>query len=80
MSSTVDLNSDVGESYGAWKVGDDEAILKVNPEVEAEMERVYYPAAAAVLTEAERRARKAPPIIRDHRIGRQNRCEANLVE
>ena len=29
MASAVDLNSDVGESYGAWKVGDDEAILRV---------------------------------------------------
>lgn len=29
MSSSVDLNSDVGESYGAWTVGDDTAILTV---------------------------------------------------
>lgn len=27
MTAAVDLNSDVGESYGAWKVGDDDAIL-----------------------------------------------------
>jgi UPF0271 protein len=25
----VDLNSDVGESYGVWKLGDDEAMLRV---------------------------------------------------
>jgi 5-oxoprolinase (ATP-hydrolysing) subunit A len=25
----VDLNSDVGESYGAWKLGDDDAMLRI---------------------------------------------------
>ncbi len=25
--TTLDLNSDMGESYGAWKMGDDEAVL-----------------------------------------------------
>jgi UPF0271 protein len=25
----IDLNSDVGESYGAWRLGDDEALLQV---------------------------------------------------
>jgi UPF0271 protein len=27
MTSTIDLNSDVGESYGAWTMGQDEAVL-----------------------------------------------------
>lgn len=27
--STIDLNSDIGESFGAWSMGDDEAILDV---------------------------------------------------
>jgi 5-oxoprolinase (ATP-hydrolysing) subunit A len=27
--STVDLNSDVGESFGRWQLGDDEAVLRV---------------------------------------------------
>lgn len=27
--STIDLNSDLGESFGAWKMGDDEAMLKL---------------------------------------------------
>ncbi|UQN28494.1 LamB/YcsF family protein [Brachybacterium kimchii] len=27
--STIDLNSDIGESFGAWTMGDDEAILDV---------------------------------------------------
>jgi 5-oxoprolinase (ATP-hydrolysing) subunit A len=26
---SVDLNSDVGESYGVWKIGDDEAMLRI---------------------------------------------------
>lgn len=26
---TIDLNSDLGESYGAWRMGDDEAMLSV---------------------------------------------------
>ena len=26
---SVDLNSDVGESYGRWRLGDDEAVLRV---------------------------------------------------
>lgn len=25
----IDLNSDLGESFGAWSMGDDEAILDV---------------------------------------------------
>ncbi|PWH06120.1 LamB/YcsF family protein [Brachybacterium endophyticum] len=27
--SSIDLNSDIGESFGAWRMGDDEAILDV---------------------------------------------------
>jgi UPF0271 protein len=27
MSMTVDLNSDVGESFGAWTIGDDVHVL-----------------------------------------------------
>jgi UPF0271 protein len=27
MSMTIDLNSDVGESFGRWRLGDDEAVL-----------------------------------------------------
>ena len=27
--STVDLNSDVGESFGRWRLGDDEGVLAV---------------------------------------------------
>jgi UPF0271 protein len=27
--SVVDLNSDVGESFGRWQLGDDEAVLRV---------------------------------------------------
>lgn len=27
--TTMDLNSDLGESFGAWRMGDDEAILRV---------------------------------------------------
>lgn len=29
MSEVVDLNSDVGESFGRWRLGDDEAVLEV---------------------------------------------------
>lgn len=29
MQKTVDLNADMGESFGAWTVGDDAALLKV---------------------------------------------------
>jgi 5-oxoprolinase (ATP-hydrolysing) subunit A len=29
MSPTVDLNADLGESFGAWRLGDDEAMLAV---------------------------------------------------
>jgi len=29
MTRTIDLNSDLGESYGPWNMGDDEAILRV---------------------------------------------------
>lgn len=29
MTTAVDLNSDVGESYGVWKVGDDEGMMRV---------------------------------------------------
>ena len=29
MASQVDLNADVGESYGQWRLGDDEAMLRV---------------------------------------------------
>jgi UPF0271 protein len=28
-SSVIDLNADLGESYGAWRLGDDEALLRV---------------------------------------------------
>ncbi|WP_459616774.1 LamB/YcsF family protein [Bordetella sp. 2513F-2] len=28
MNTTLDLNCDMGESYGAWKMGDDEAVLE----------------------------------------------------
>jgi len=28
MTSTIDLNCDMGESYGAWHMGNDEAVLK----------------------------------------------------
>ena len=27
--ATVDLNADLGESYGRWQLGDDEALLRV---------------------------------------------------
>ncbi|WEX74138.1 LamB/YcsF family protein [Sinorhizobium numidicum] len=27
--TTIDLNSDLGESYGAWRMGDDEAMLSI---------------------------------------------------
>jgi UPF0271 protein len=29
MMKTIDLNSDLGESYGAWRMGDDAAMLEV---------------------------------------------------
>jgi len=29
LSSTIDLNSDLGEGFGAWSMGDDEALLDV---------------------------------------------------
>ncbi len=29
MAKTVDLNADMGESYGAWSLGDDESLLKI---------------------------------------------------
>jgi len=29
MAVTVDLNADVGESYGRWRLGDDDALLEV---------------------------------------------------
>jgi len=29
MQATVDLNSDLGESFGAWRMGDDEAMLHI---------------------------------------------------
>jgi len=29
MSNTVDFNSDMGESFGPWKMGDDAALLKI---------------------------------------------------
>lgn len=29
MAQTVDLNADMGESYGPWKMGDDEALLDI---------------------------------------------------
>ena len=29
MNRGVDLNSDMGESFAAWKMGDDEAMLKI---------------------------------------------------
>jgi UPF0271 protein len=29
MQATVDLNSDLGESFGAWRMGDDEAMLRI---------------------------------------------------
>ncbi len=29
MTKQIDLNSDMGEGYGPWKMGDDDAILKV---------------------------------------------------
>ena len=30
--TTMDLNSDLGESFGAWRMGDDEAILRAHTE------------------------------------------------
>ncbi|NLG55553.1 MAG: LamB/YcsF family protein, partial [Rhodococcus sp.] len=27
--TSIDLNSDLGESYGQWRLGDDEAMLNV---------------------------------------------------
>lgn len=27
--AAIDLNSDLGESYGAWRMGDDEAMLAI---------------------------------------------------
>ncbi|MEC9310493.1 MAG: LamB/YcsF family protein, partial [Pseudomonadota bacterium] len=29
MSKTVDLNADMGESFGPWNMGDDQALLDV---------------------------------------------------
>src|ERR1700727_1553525 len=29
VSTVVDLNADLGESYGVWRLGDDEALLEV---------------------------------------------------
>jgi UPF0271 protein len=29
MSPRIDLNSDLGEGFGAWTMGDDEALLGV---------------------------------------------------
>ncbi|MBK4215229.1 LamB/YcsF family protein [Paracoccus caeni] len=29
MTATIDLNSDLGEGYGAWKMGDDAAMLEI---------------------------------------------------
>ena len=29
MTTSVDLNADLGESFGAWQLGDDEAMLDV---------------------------------------------------
>ena len=29
MTAHVDLNSDVGESFGRWQLGDDDAVLDV---------------------------------------------------
>lgn len=29
MSRTIDLNADMGEGFGAWKMGDDEALLNI---------------------------------------------------
>ena len=29
MPRTIDLNSDLGESFGAWTMGDDAALLRV---------------------------------------------------
>jgi UPF0271 protein len=29
MTRTIDLNSDLGEGFGPWRMGDDEAILSV---------------------------------------------------
>ncbi len=29
MAASVDLNADLGESFGAWKLGDDEAMLRL---------------------------------------------------
>ena len=29
MQPVIDLNSDLGESFGAWRVGDDEAMFAV---------------------------------------------------
>jgi lactam utilization protein B len=29
MKPTIDLNADLGESYGAWTMGDDQALLDV---------------------------------------------------
>jgi UPF0271 protein len=29
MARTIDLNSDLGESYGPWRMGDDDAILRI---------------------------------------------------
>ena len=29
MSARVDLNSDVGESFGRWTLGDDEEVIEI---------------------------------------------------
>ncbi|HRM75007.1 MAG TPA: LamB/YcsF family protein, partial [Paracoccus sp. (in: a-proteobacteria)] len=29
MTRAIDLNSDLGEGYGAWKMGDDAAMLGI---------------------------------------------------
>ena len=29
MGATIDLNSDLGEAFGSWKMGDDIALLNI---------------------------------------------------
>jgi len=46
MDAEIDLNSDVGESFGRWRIGDDEAVLALVDQ------RPTWPAASTPATRA----------------------------
>ena len=60
MTAMIDLNSDLGESYGAWRMGDDAAMLDIVTSANVacgfhggdplEMRRTVEMAAAAVFS------------------------------